>query len=290
MSLPSFDEVKELLEHAKCADQSWGNLFREISGGTFKYEDSDEQIAAIILAKISLIHVLAEWDFYSSKTLDTAASDFGVKSWQVTEYVESLREKLSIGESDLIIYEKNDADISVQNNKKTEQVTPDLSPVPLKARSYSQNFASGKNQAIAAGGGIILFISVVILATYTSKTSNPAVSMPSASSTQSAANPLWGAWAVTTEGDRHFGASWDAAIEEEAKRSALNYCTNSGGVKCEIIISFGSGHAALASGSNQWFGVGGHASADEARNEAIKGCKREEADPETCSIDEEFSF
>ncbi len=110
MALPNFDEVKELLARSKRDDQSWGNLFREISSGTLHNESLSPATASIFSTKPSLIHVLAEWDFYSSKFLDEAASDYGVKSWQVTEYVEGLREALSISEQDLIIYEKKAAE------------------------------------------------------------------------------------------------------------------------------------------------------------------------------------
>jgi hypothetical protein len=124
MALPNFDEVKELLAGSKRADQSWGNLFREISSGTFKNKSPDSQAANTFTANPSLIHVLAEWDFYSSQFLDEAASDYGVKSWQVTEYVEGLREKLSIGESDLIVYEKQESTIPRQADRSRESISP----------------------------------------------------------------------------------------------------------------------------------------------------------------------
>jgi hypothetical protein len=124
MALPNFDEAKELLARARRPDQSWGNLLREISSGTFESKDDGEQVSKLFTSKISLFHVLGEWDFYSSKFLDEAASDYGVKSWQVTEYVEGLREALLISESDLIVYETHDSTIPSQSDRSTEQVTP----------------------------------------------------------------------------------------------------------------------------------------------------------------------
>lgn len=123
MALPHFDEVKDLLALAKRPDQSWGNLFREICSGTFDNEHTGEQVEKLFSAKISLLHVLGEWDFYSSKFLDEAASDYEVKSWQVTEYVEGLREALLITQSDLIVYETHDSTIPSQSDLRTEQVT-----------------------------------------------------------------------------------------------------------------------------------------------------------------------
>lgn len=124
MALPNFDEVKELLARSKRDDQSWGNLFREISSGTLHNESLSSATASTFSTKPSLIHVLAEWDFYSSKFLDEAASDYGVKSWQVTEYIEGLREVLSIGESDLIIYENQDFTAPRQAERSIEPDAP----------------------------------------------------------------------------------------------------------------------------------------------------------------------
>ena len=124
MALPNFDEVKELLARFKRDDQSWGNIFREISSGTAQNESTCSQAASTFSNKTSLIRVLAEWDFYSSQLLDEAASDYGVKSWQITEYVEELREELSIGESDLIVYEKQESTILRQADRSRESVSP----------------------------------------------------------------------------------------------------------------------------------------------------------------------
>lgn len=165
MPLPNFDEVKELLARSKRDDQSWGNLFREISSGTWQNEGSGSPAATIFKAKPSLIQVLAEWDFYASQFLDRAASDYGVKSWQVTEYIEGLREALSIGESDLIVYENQDSTVPTQAERSIEPDFPGPgSPQPQPryvqddsdgARSSSLEYevptASSSNTAGAAG-------------------------------------------------------------------------------------------------------------------------------------------
>lgn len=125
MALPNFDEVKDLLALAKRPDQSWGNLFREICSGAFENEHTGEQVKKLFTAKISLVHVLGVWDFYSSKFLDEAASDYEVKSWQVTEFVEGLREALLITQSDLIIYETHASTTPSQSERRSEHITPD---------------------------------------------------------------------------------------------------------------------------------------------------------------------
>jgi hypothetical protein len=165
MPLPNFDEVKDLLVRLKQDDQSWGNLFREISSGTLQNEISSLPVARIITAKLSLIQVLAEWDFYSSQFLDQAASDYEVKSWQVTEYVEALREALTIGESDLVIYEKKDStiprqaepsftpDSAVSDSAQNEpRYVQDQNSDPRSARlEYEVPMASSSNTAATKG-------------------------------------------------------------------------------------------------------------------------------------------
>lgn len=130
MSLPDFEEVKDLLARSKRDDQSWGNLLRELSNGSLQNGSINSPAAGILTSKPSLLKVLGEWDFYSSHFLDQVASDYDVKSWQVTEYVEGLREALSIAESDLIVYEKEDSTVA---RKAGRELEPER-PVPNKAQ------------------------------------------------------------------------------------------------------------------------------------------------------------
>lgn len=146
MTLPNFDEVKELLARSKRHDQSWGNLFREISCGTAQNESVRSQAAIVFATKPSLIQVLAEWDFYSSKFLDEAASDYSVKSWQVTEYVEGLREALSISESDLIVYEKQDSTVPTKAERNIEP----FFPVPGSTQPESRSIQDQSNGGASA--------------------------------------------------------------------------------------------------------------------------------------------
>lgn len=106
MALPDFNSFAEMLARVKRADQSWGNFFSDICSRRLKIEGNSEPLLAEQLARPSLIHLLAKWDFYSSDHLDQASKDYDVKSWQLTEYIESLREKLVIGEADLIVFEQ----------------------------------------------------------------------------------------------------------------------------------------------------------------------------------------
>ena len=174
--------------------------------------------------------------------------------------------------------------------------TPDPSGVPANPKSTATNSpsSSGKKLALAAGGGVLLFIFLAALVSNTENTPTTSSNSSSPSSeTQSSdtqTSSYWGAWAVDTGGGRYLGWAWNTPTEQEAKQSALDSCTQAGGVKCEFLNSFRAGYAAMASGESQWFGVGEMASAEEARNEALKGCRSAEKNPDTCSIDKEFNF
>jgi len=178
--------------------------------------------------------------------------------------------------------------------------TPDPSEVPPKPKgTAATNSASspGKNLALAVGGGVVLFIFLAALVSNTENTppsSTSSSSAPSApSEVQSSDNqtsPHWGAWAIDTGGGNYLGWSYSSSTEEEAKQLALDSCIKGGAVKCEVLNSFQSGYAAMASGESKWFGVGASASAEEARNEALKGCRNAEKNPNTCTIDKEFNF
>lgn len=175
--------------------------------------------------------------------------------------------------------------------------TPDPSAVPPKPKgTAATNSASfpWKNIALALGGGVVLFIFLVALSSDTENTPPSSTSSSSApSEVQSSDNqtsPHWGAWAIDTGGGNYLGWSYSSSTEEEAKQLALDSCRQQGAVNCEVLNSFPAGYAAMASGESKWFGVGASASAEEARNDALKGCRNAEKNPNTCTIDKEFNF
>lgn len=107
------------------------------------------------LAKPSLVHVLSKWDFYSSSHLDQAAKDYGVKSWQVTEYVEAVRESLAINESDLIVFE----DSCAQQEIRTDSSAPIAEAVPQaecanQSDSYTDHSRTSQVQDAQAAGSV----------------------------------------------------------------------------------------------------------------------------------------
>jgi len=235
MPLPNFDEVKDLLVRSKRDDQSWGNLFREISSGALQNEISSSPVARILIAKPSLIQVLAEWDFYSSQFLDQAASDYEVKSWQVTEYIEALREALAIGESDLIVYEKKDSTIPRQaepilapesaasdNAQDEPRYVQDQNSDPRFARlEYEVPMASssktaapnGPSKTVLALTGLVsalVVILVILIASITNQRSGSLSSPPSGqgsgdrSSSESAPGNSQGSPPKTTNAEVYF--------------------------------------------------------------------------------------
>jgi len=131
MALPDFIAFTEMLSRVKQDDQSWGNLLRDICTGRISLHSTSEPLLGEQLAKPSLVHVLSKWDFYSSSHLDQAAKDYGVKSWQVTEYIEAIRESLAINESDLIVFE----DSGVQQEIRGDSSPPTVEAVPQAERT-----------------------------------------------------------------------------------------------------------------------------------------------------------
>jgi len=204
MALPDFDEFKESLARAKRDNQSWGDLFKELSSGKCQYDNIDQQQAKIYLAKSPLVQVLSDWEFYSSVFLDDAASDYDVKSWQLTEYVEGLREALSISESDLIVYETKDStiprqsepsltlesaasDISQPEPRDIQEQNTDASSAHLEyeiptASSSNTTGAKGPSKTVLALTGSVsalVVILVLLIASITNQRSGSLSSPPS---------------------------------------------------------------------------------------------------------------
>lgn len=110
MPLPNYDEFLKTLTASKGDNQSWGEFFRELNSTS---SSTAVDAARAYLTSSGLIKVLSEWDFYSSPALDQAALDLDVKSWQITEFIEGIREALNFQESDLIVYEAKAANLPV---------------------------------------------------------------------------------------------------------------------------------------------------------------------------------
>lgn len=101
MPLPELEEFTSMIAQSKTEEQSWGALFEMVRSGQHSEGGTDRTDARKYLFESGLLPVLSEWDFHSSPVLDQAALELGVKSWQLTEFIETVREMFSIEESDL---------------------------------------------------------------------------------------------------------------------------------------------------------------------------------------------
>lgn len=145
MALPDFENYCAALSACKRQDQSWGHLFRSLQVAPQAVAANGDD--ARLLNQPQLLRVLAEWDFYSSPSLDEAAAGLGVKSWQLIEWIESLREALAITQSDLMV----DGQPSVSSGQPS---SPGQDPrVPQVGNPSAAQNAARPIQAAAAGMG-----------------------------------------------------------------------------------------------------------------------------------------
>ena len=171
--------------------------------------------------------------------------------------------------------------------------TPDPAAVPAKPKSTGANSSnsSGRNLALVAGGGLVLFIFVAALSSNTNETPSTTTATPNTSSNESTVGTLWGAYAADDQ-SRAYGRSWDASSEQEAIDKAIESCKSvQGSINCQKMISFGPGHAAIAiADDNTWGATGQATTEEEAKAGAMNYCKQTSKQPDTCTIDESFKF
>jgi len=103
MALPDLEEFTSMLARTKVEGQTWGVLFEMVRVGQLSGSDADCTAAIKYLSDSGLIPIISEWNFHSSPVLDQAALALDVKSWQLTEFVETAREMVGISESELDI-------------------------------------------------------------------------------------------------------------------------------------------------------------------------------------------
>lgn len=101
MALPELEVFTSMLARAKAEGETWGDLFEVVRVGQLSDSDADRSAAIKYLSESGLIPIISEWNFHASPVLDQVAMTLGVKSWQLTEFVETAREMLSISESEL---------------------------------------------------------------------------------------------------------------------------------------------------------------------------------------------
>jgi len=176
MPLPDYSRIKDALLWSKNEEQSWGTLLRLLQEGSISSADSDASLHSESLKEVKLFKVLSEWDFFSSPSLDEAASAYGVKSWQITEFIEGLRDDLSIDQSDLIVYSAPPATPTPQavsyQSPDSHRSTADLgqSEVEPSRAAHSpllhpqQNQPSAPSKIVLALAAVVSALAVLVIA------------------------------------------------------------------------------------------------------------------------------
>lgn len=176
MPLPDYARIRDALLWAKKDEQSWGTLLRLIQEGSVSFDDAGASLHTDSLKEIKLFKLLSEWDFFSSPSLDEAVTAYGVKSWQITEFIEGLREELSIEQSDLIVYsapaaasthqavscQTHDSD---QPASESSQFEENLSQSALPQAQYSQQYQpAAPSKIVLALVGVVSALAVLVIA------------------------------------------------------------------------------------------------------------------------------
>jgi len=155
------------------ADNTSGAWEEENAEGT---QDNNQELLTFI-ANTDLVEILSEADLHASDLLSTTADRLGVKSWQLSEYVELLKEELSLTSDQYIRYEKAEASTdsqSPEHQAPSSSSTPapaapaeSLPPTTIDPAQLPQNNAEPKSQYLVplllAGIGILLLILIVVL-------------------------------------------------------------------------------------------------------------------------------
>ena len=136
-SLPDYNTLKSAI--TTCWDRSksnnnWITFLDSIpkadntpgaggDGDSEATQDNHQNLLTFI-ANTGLVEILSEADIHASDLLSSTADRLGVKSWQLSEYVEQLKEELGLTSDQYIRYEKAE---SSEVSQAPEQPTPSSS-------------------------------------------------------------------------------------------------------------------------------------------------------------------
>ena len=142
-SLPDYNALKNAI--TTCWDRSksnnnWITFLDSISKADNKSsaragknvegtQDNNQELLTFI-ANTGLVEILSEADLHASDLLSTTADRLGVKSWQLSEYVEQLKEELGLTSDQYIRYERAE---SSKDSQSPEQQAPSSSSTPARA-------------------------------------------------------------------------------------------------------------------------------------------------------------
>ena len=188
-SLPDLDQLKHSFaylidnEAQKSRPRSWADLVLDVENDIALLEqsliehNSESNQEATLLDHLRFIRdsrfakLMATNDIFSSDELSKLAEDTGVKSWQIIEYVELIRDDLCLKEEDFIRYSEvsaSDPDllrdmkagppkgISLNNNSNYIQA---FTPAAIELKSKGKDKLNSKfGVALLVGAGSILLV------------------------------------------------------------------------------------------------------------------------------------
>ena len=161
------------LDSIPTADNTTGAGEEENAGAD---QNNDQQLLNFI-ANTGLVEILSEADLHASDLLSTTAERLGVKSWQLSEYIEQLKEELGLTSDQYIRYEKEDSSEVSQPPKQPAPIpssrpapaapAESLPPTTIDPAQLPQNHAQPKSQSLVplllSGIGILLITLIAVL-------------------------------------------------------------------------------------------------------------------------------
>ena len=193
--LPDYNTFKSAV--TTCWDRSksnnnWITFLDSIPKGKSLSSDSEdqkvvdttdhEQELLAFIANTGLVEILSEADIHASDLLTTTADRLGVKSWQLSEYVEQLKEELGLTSDQYIRYETAEPAKIAEAPEKPDTnssstpapATPaeSLPPTTIDPAQLPQNHGQPKSQFLVplilsgillAGIGIFVLILIAVV-------------------------------------------------------------------------------------------------------------------------------
>ena len=149
-------------------------------------QDNHQELLTFI-TNTGLVEILSEADLHASDLLSTTADRLGVKSWQLSEYVEQLKEELGLTSDQYIRYEKAETpevsqapeqpDPSSSSTPAQAAPAESLSPTTIDPAQLPQDHAQPKSQSLVplllSGIGILLLILIAVLSQKNEKMPQP---------------------------------------------------------------------------------------------------------------------
>ena len=139
------------------------------------------------IANTGLVEILSVADIHASDLLSTTADRLGVKSWQLSEYVEQLKEELGLTSDQYIRYEKAESPEvsqtpeqpapSSSSTSAPEAATESLPSTTIDPAQLQQRHEQPKSQSLVplllSGIGVLFLILIAVLSQKNEKVPQP---------------------------------------------------------------------------------------------------------------------